>query len=109
MVRCCTKNCRATFDGRPGEALPAGWFFVNAEPGWICPQCEQRSRVGAMITTDVVKKAPQFTCVRCKMTAASPMVIPNGHADGAGVCSNVKACQRRQHIAAAKKSAKAAT
>lgn len=54
-----------------------------------------------MITTGVVKKAAQQTCVRCGLKAASPMVVANGQTRGVehtplGVCSNMAACERRQ-------------
>lgn len=57
-----------------------------------------------MITTGNVTKAPQFTCDRCGLKAASPIVVSKANADR-GVCSNVKACERRQHRNAVHKAA----
>lgn len=58
-----------------------------------------------MITaTSVVKKSPHFTCDRCGLKAASPIVVSKDKHRGdvaIGVCSNVAACARRQRIAAA--------
>lgn len=55
-----------------------------------------------------VKKARHFTCDRCALKAASPIVVSKDKTRGEvalGVCSNVKACEVRQRRAAAAKAA----
>lgn len=54
-----------------------------------------------MITTNSVRKSPHYTCERCGLKAASPMVISKDRKLGEidlGVCSNVGACERRQRL-----------
>lgn len=56
-----------------------------------------------MITTGVVKKYARYTCDRCGLNSRAPIVVSSGELRGElrgelalGVCSNKKACERRQ-------------